>query len=79
VGYGVRVCLSRQPKAREVGKLTALYRDALADFEKDDKGAVKLLQDARVKAGDGESPKELAAWTVVANALLNLDETITKN
>jgi hypothetical protein len=79
LGYGVRVCLSRQPKTREVEKLTALYRDALADFEKDDKGAGKLLQDARVKAGEGENAKELAAWTVVANALLNLDETITKN
>jgi hypothetical protein len=79
LGYGVRVCLSRQPKTREVEKLTALYRDALADFEKDDKGAGKLLQDARVNAGEGENPNELAAWTVVANALLNLDETITKN
>jgi hypothetical protein len=79
IGYGVRVCLSRQQKTREVEKLTALYRDALADFEKDDKGAGKLLQDARVNAGEGENPNELAAWTVVANAVLNLDETITKN
>ena len=57
----------------------ALESKALADFERDDKGAGKLLQDARVKAGEGENPNELAAWTVVANALLNLDDTITKN
>jgi len=27
---------------------------------------------------DGFDPAEQAAWTLVANALLNLDETLTK-
>jgi hypothetical protein len=32
----------------------------------------------RPKLVEGESPAQLAAWTVVARVLLNLDETITK-
>jgi hypothetical protein len=37
-----------------------------------------------LKVGESETPKDLdestlAAWTAVANVLLNLDETITKS
>ena len=42
--------------------------------------------DAKKLLAVGESPRnetldvaELAAWTVVANAILNLDETLTRN
>ena len=54
-----------------------LYDASLEKYKKDATAA-----QAMVKNG-GEAPKgvdaaELAAWTVVANVLLNLDETITK-
>ena len=33
---------------------------------------------ATIASADGLDQAELAAWTVVANVLLNLDETVTK-
>ena len=40
--------------------------------------AARKLATALGPAGDGTDIAELAAWTVVGNILLNLDETITK-
>ncbi len=62
----------------EMGVLLGLYERQLAGYHANQKAALKLL-------GVGESPRnerldaaELAAWTMVASAILNLDETITK-
>jgi mono/diheme cytochrome c family protein len=76
--YGFRLCVSREPSAVELRHLLELYRDNLNKYQKDP-AAAKLL----ATSGLSEPPKEmdtaqLAAWTVVANVLLNLDETITK-
>ncbi|MBI5396743.1 MAG: DUF1553 domain-containing protein [Verrucomicrobia bacterium] len=65
---GVRLCLARQPKASEVERLVALYRDELERYRTD--------ADAAKTVGGADA--ETAAWTVVANVLLNLDEFITK-
>ena len=72
--YGLRLCVARKPAKSEVARLTALYREQLAHFQNDS-------DDARKLAGEKYSAEEaasLAAWTVVANVLLNLDELITK-
>jgi hypothetical protein len=75
--FAFRVCVARQPDAREVTALVALYQKALTRYEKDAKAAETLVKHCRVNA-KGLSIEQLAAWTVVANVLLNLDETITK-
>jgi mono/diheme cytochrome c family protein len=72
--YGLRLCLSRTPEKGEVAKLTALYREQLAHFQDDSDAARKLVGEKR----SAEEAAPLAAWTVVANVLLNLDELITK-
>ena len=58
--------------------ILAIYENALASFRKDKKSATDLL-------AVGDSPRdktlnepELAAWTIVASTILNLDETISK-
>lgn len=69
VRLAYRLAVSREPDPWEIDVLTALLakqRDRIAAGELD---ATKL-------AGDGDA--DLAAWTVVARAILNLDETITK-
>jgi hypothetical protein len=72
-----RLVTGRVPDEREIQALQALYDSQLAVYRGAPGDAERLL---RV----GESPKgpldpmELAAWTVVANAILNLDEAITK-
>ena len=75
--YGFRLCTARTPTTLERDLLLKLYAKSLAKYQKDAKAALAMAKNG------GEVPKgadaaELAAWTVVANVLLNMDETITK-
>jgi hypothetical protein len=72
--YGLQLCVARKPDKGEVSKLTALYREQLAHFQSDSDAARKVAGEKC----NGEEAAALAAWTVVANVLLNLDELITK-
>jgi hypothetical protein len=70
--------LSRQPTDDEVKVLAALYAKHAGEYGRDREAARKLLA-----TGDHPLPKdadvvELAAWTSVARAILNLHETITR-
>jgi hypothetical protein len=71
-------CLSRTPTAVEVERLTKLYEQQLANYRADAKAAEKMATSELKKAAENADLAELAAWTVVANVLLNLDEMITK-
>jgi hypothetical protein len=68
--HGFRIVMSRLPKPQELERLVAAYREHLEHLRAHPERA------AQVNGGD--AAVELAAWTLVANALLNLDETITK-
>jgi len=74
-----RTVLSRVPDEKEIGLLT----DALAQ-QRYHAGADAKAAEAVVGAGES-APKhvapaaETAAWTMVANLVLNLDETVTRN
>lgn len=78
VAYGFRLCEARSPRADEVKRLVALYEQELAQFKQDPKAAEKMATSELSKPAGNMNLEELAAWTVVANVLLNLDETITK-
>ncbi len=67
VAFGFRLCTARWPTAAENSRLTKLANAARARYQKDPEAAKKL-------AGGVEE----AVYTLVANTLLNLDETITK-
>jgi hypothetical protein len=72
--YGFRLATARWPTPRELDRLVTSYERQLAAFRKRPANA------ARVTTMPAETPQlaERAAWTMVANALLNLDETVTK-
>jgi len=68
-----RRCLTRPPRASETGILVALLNDTRGRLARGELNAAEI-------APEGGGPAaERAAWTVVARALLNLDETITKS
>lgn len=75
--FAFRVCLARPPMTGEVEALVTLYEKALARFEKDPKAAASLVRHAHQEAS-GRDVQHLAAWMIVANVLLNLDETLTR-
>lgn len=68
-----RSCLTRSPRVEELEKLLAFVR---VQRERLRRGELKA-EDLAVK-GEGDL-NERAAWTTLARAILNLDETITKN
>lgn len=74
--YGFRACTSRGPKASELSALTKLYSAALQRYQSDGDARKKLFEASGVKVAADEA--KVAAWIVVANTILNLDETITK-
>jgi hypothetical protein len=63
---------------KEVSELLAAYRDHLASFRRDEAKAKQLLAVGELKADATLNPSELAAWTMIANLLLNLDEVLNK-
>ncbi|HEY2953372.1 MAG TPA: DUF1553 domain-containing protein, partial [Verrucomicrobiae bacterium] len=76
--HGFRLCLARAPRPEEIKRLVSLYQTELAQYRQDAKAAEKMANSELGKAPSDLSAEELAAWTVLANVLLNLDETITK-
>ncbi|HYG78000.1 MAG TPA: PSD1 and planctomycete cytochrome C domain-containing protein [Planctomycetota bacterium] len=73
--FGFKLCTARAPKATELEKLLALYTQQAQKLKADAAGAKAITKGMSVP--EAELP-ELAALTVVANVLLNLDETLTK-
>lgn len=72
---GFRLCVAREPRDAELDAILKLYRQSLDKYKNDAEAAKKLAGVMAVPSGVDVA--ELAAWTVVANVLLNLDETIT--
>ncbi|HUY31560.1 MAG TPA: PSD1 and planctomycete cytochrome C domain-containing protein [Pirellulales bacterium] len=66
-------CLVRPPSPDELRLLDEFFRAQRERFAKHELDAAAITGTAEGIAGDR------AAWTVVARAVLNLDETITKN
>jgi hypothetical protein len=78
VSLAYRLAMARAPKPGEVDVLLKLYREQLAMYRQDKESGSKLLRTGESASDTSLDPAELAAWTIVANAILNLDETITK-
>lgn len=74
-----RLALTRQPSPEELAGLTRFQQRQLDRFRSGgaNAGQVAGMTDAEGKKAGVDLPV-LAAWTSVARALLNLDETITK-
>lgn len=75
---GLRLALVRTLEKGESTPLTKLYEDAKRTFTTSPQQARALITACRGEIKD-QQPIELAAWIVTANAILNLDEFLTRN
>jgi hypothetical protein len=79
--YAFRRCLSRPPTADERAELLALLTKETQRLGQPGSNPLELATADPAnppKLPDGTTPAQLAAYTLVARVLLNLDETITK-
>jgi hypothetical protein len=77
IAYGFRLCTARRPADADLGDLLALYKSEKTRIAREHAAASVLEGFAGAPVGAAEQ-EDLAAWTMVANVLLNLDETQTK-
>ena len=75
---GFRIVTSRRPNALELAILARTLNQHRADYRKNPAAAKKLLAIGEAPQDSGLDVSEHAAWTVLSNLLLNLDETVTK-
>jgi hypothetical protein len=78
IRFAYRLLLSRNPSAVEAARVARLVDEALADFSQDANRARKMATEPL-----GALPKDadvglFAAWSVVGNVLLNLDEMLMR-
>ncbi|HPP28991.1 MAG TPA: PSD1 and planctomycete cytochrome C domain-containing protein [Phycisphaerae bacterium] len=73
-----RTCTGRPPDATELERLLQTLDAFLKRYQAAPEDAARLLDVGEAPLPDGIDKPELAAWTMLANAVLNLSETITQ-
>jgi hypothetical protein len=78
IAYGFQLATARPPKPRETGILMSSLRYYMDTFQADPKAAAKYISVGNVPASPGRDAVEEAAYMTVADMILNLDVTVTK-
>jgi hypothetical protein len=76
--FGFRLCTARHPDDKELAVLERIHAGHLAHYQANSEAAGKLLTIGASARADALDPPQHAAMTMMANLILNLDETITK-
>ena len=79
IAWAFRFATSRAPTKAELAVLYDTFFGQLASYKASPDAAKKLITFGDSKPDEALDPAELAAYTLVANMLLNLDEAVTKN
>src|SRR6185295_20261425 len=77
-GWMFRRALLRAPAPQDLADLAGVYRAQLEVYSKDPESAKKVTAQGDIPADASIPTPELAAWTLVANVILNLDEFLNK-
>jgi hypothetical protein len=75
---GFRALTARRPDTAELELLLAVLAEHRAAYAVDPAAARELIAVGDSEPDAALAPEELAAWTLVANLLLNLDEALTR-
>jgi hypothetical protein len=78
VEYAFELCTARPPTRFEKARLVKYLEQQNAGFQSDTAAAQELIAIGSADRPHDIDPVKLAAWTMTANVLLNLDETLTK-
>ncbi len=78
LGRVFELVLGRAPSAAERDVLLTLVGKQRQDYRADPRAASELLDVGESAADPGLDRAELAAWTLAASTVLNLDEAVTK-
>ena len=70
--------INRQLNTTELNIVDETLNFTLAKFKTSPEQAKKLIAVGESKAPEDIDPSELASWTVIANQILNMDETLNK-
>ena len=79
LNHAFLIVLNRPPTEEEISTLGSLYTYAENDFKKNPKSATALINIGQTKPAADFNHIELATWTTISRALLNLSETTTRN
>jgi mono/diheme cytochrome c family protein len=77
IRYAVKLCTAREATPKQLEILEAAYKKEFEHFTTDLPAAAKTLK-GPIAVPKNQNAAEAAAWTVLANVLLNMDETITR-
>ncbi len=78
VRYGLQLALARPAKEGQIAALVQLYQQELANYKAQPEDAKKLATEPLGALPAGADSAEMAAWTMVANVLLNMDAVLMK-
>jgi hypothetical protein len=79
IAYGYRLVLSRRPVAEETSVIEDVLAKELARYQQNAEAAKQAVRNGESVPKAGLAEGELATYALVANLLLNLDETVTRN
>jgi mono/diheme cytochrome c family protein len=77
--FAFRTVLSRPPSDQELAIVLGALDQHLARYHGSPEAAARVVSAGESKPDPTLPPPELAAYTLAANLLLNLDETLTRN
>ena len=77
LAWAWKVVTAREPSPEELAIAGDTLTKHLNRYESDEKAAAEAITYGESKADPSLNPTELAAYTMVANLVLNLDETLS--
>ena len=77
--YLYRLCTARHATDETITELVGLFENQLTKYEHDEAAAKEIIGSEQQTPDQSLCPSEMAAWTIVANVILNMDEVVTNN
>ncbi len=78
ITFAMESALNRPPSNQELFILISLQRDMISHYKSHPEDASKIVSAGKLQYASNLNTTELAAWIAVAQAIMNLDEFLTK-